>query len=220
MTTTTTITSTTLSNPTLNRVNPNKTQVLESSGKEITLILIGTNFAEGASVKLTKAGQSDIIGTVNSVSSDGTTINAKFTLPAKTQEGTIGYWAAVVTNPNSQSATLPHAFATSYAGVFFYPNQLSFHGLQSSATTSAARIVYNLSADTPIEVVIYDIREMKIVYRRKYASGQTGGSSGYNEIQWNGQTDFGHTIANGTYVLQIYSSRGEIIGQTYFVVKD
>ncbi len=67
--------------------------------------LAGTGFVSGATVKLTKTGETDIVGTSVSVKS-ATQITCSFDLAGKA----LGLWNVVVTNPNGLSGTLTNGF--------------------------------------------------------------------------------------------------------------
>jgi len=206
-------------NPVVNSVSPG-TRLLatETSG---AFSLTGFNFKPGATVILRKAGQPDITGGNVTVSADGTLANFSASLPGKSNTMAVGYWDIIVTNPDGGTYTLPKGFLFEYpeGQVFFYPSQFSTIGIRASDTSTQPRIAYTLSADKPVDVFVYDVRDMKVVFHRQFASGQTGGKFGYNEIFWNARSDFGGTLANGSYVLQAYT-RGVLIGQTYFTVKN
>jgi hypothetical protein len=136
-----------------------------------------------------------------------------------TDPGDIGDWMAVGVDSWGNTFTGgPIRIEPAEGFVGFYPTNVSSYALKASAAGSQPRIVYALSADKPIDIYVYDVRDLKVVYRRKYAAGQApGGAEGYNEILWDGKTDFGTLIPNGSYVLQLISE-GKMIGQTYFVV--
>lgn len=73
-------------------------------GTAVSVSIAGSNFASGASVRLTKSGQPDIIGT--SVTVVGSTqITATFNLTSVT-----GSWNVVVTNSDGSSDTLVNGF--------------------------------------------------------------------------------------------------------------
>jgi len=223
-TTTTTVTTTTTTvpstDPQIDSIS-NNIQLLASSGRSTSHILTGTNFASGATVKLVKAGQGEIAASNVLVSLDGKEISFSVQLPPRSDTGAIGYWNIVVTNPDASSTTLVNGFRVELpeGEIFFYPTELSFSALRASAAAGQARIAYTLSENKTVDIYIYDVREMRVIFHRKYASGQSGGALGYNEVLWDGRTDLGSTIANGSYVLQIVSG-GTVIGKTYFVVKD
>lgn len=88
--------------PTISGITPNS--ALNTGAVSIT-DLAGTGFQAGATVKLTKSGQSDIPATgVTSVSA--TRITCSFNLAGKAP----GQWNVVLTNPDLQSATLTDGF--------------------------------------------------------------------------------------------------------------
>ncbi len=88
--------------PTLTSITPDTG---DDSGTVSITDLIGTGFQSGASVKLRKAGQQDIVaGNVVVVSS--TKITCTFDLTGRMA----GLWNVMVTNPDNQSATLENAF--------------------------------------------------------------------------------------------------------------
>lgn len=88
--------------PTLGSITPN-------SGETDTVVgitnLAGSNFQNGATVKLTRVAQPDIVATgVNVVNANQITCNLDLT------GAVVGAWDVVVTNPDTQTATLPAAF--------------------------------------------------------------------------------------------------------------
>ncbi len=90
---------------------PTVTSVSPATGSNVetkSVTISGTNFVSGASVKLTKAGQTDIAATNVTVVS-ATSITCSFDLNGKTT----GNWNLVVSNSDSQSATLNDAFSIS-----------------------------------------------------------------------------------------------------------
>lgn len=84
--------------PTASAINP--TTGSNTAPLAITSIT-GTNFVSGATVRLTRAGQSDIVGTGFSFSGPTSLTGGAFDLTG-VQSGT---WNVVVTNPDLQSAT-------------------------------------------------------------------------------------------------------------------
>ena len=71
----------------------------------VSVILHGSGFKGGATVKLVSGG-SEIVGNPVSVAADGRTIAATFDLTGKTH----GLWDVVVTSPDGTSATLAQSF--------------------------------------------------------------------------------------------------------------
>ena len=74
--------------------------------------LAGTGFLAGATVKLTRTGETDISGTTVSVVSS-TQITCTFDLTGKV----VGAWNVVVTNPDNQSGTLANGFTINQATI-------------------------------------------------------------------------------------------------------
>ncbi len=67
----------------------------------VSMTISGTGFNAAATVKMTKAGQSDIAATNTVVAGDGKTITTKFDITGKS----IGTWKVVVTNPGPVSVS-------------------------------------------------------------------------------------------------------------------
>jgi len=83
-------------------------------GGTVWAVLYGLQFRDGLSVKLTRQGESDIIGTSVSVGSDGRSIGVVFNLSGLSVKAR-GGWDVVVTNPNGTSATLRQGFVVEAA---------------------------------------------------------------------------------------------------------
>jgi hypothetical protein len=94
--------------PTVASITPNSG--LNNDTVSITN-LAGSNFQSGATVKLTKSGQPDINAT-NVVVVSSSKITCDFNLTG----ATTGQWNVVVTNPDSQSGTLPNGFTVNASG--------------------------------------------------------------------------------------------------------
>ena len=71
--------------------------------------LAGSNFQTGATVKLTKAGETDIVATDVVVES-----TSKITCDFDLTGATVGQWDVVVTNPDTQSGTLTNGFTVKH----------------------------------------------------------------------------------------------------------
>lgn len=72
----------------------------------VTMRIFGSGFAEGAAVKLTRNGESEIVGTPIAVGERGTIITTTFELAGKVR----GVWDVVVTNPDGISIILSEGF--------------------------------------------------------------------------------------------------------------
>jgi hypothetical protein len=73
----------------------------------VTVQVYGGGFLQGASVKLSRSGFSDIVGIIPTVADSGTKISATFDLSRKAQ----GTWTIVTTHPSEGSATMPNSFS-------------------------------------------------------------------------------------------------------------
>ena len=90
---------------------PSVTSITPNTGENMDIVPVnisGTNFANGATVKLTMTGQNDIIATNVIVDSDNQILCYFDLMGAAT-----GAWHVVVTNPDAQSGTLPNGFTVS-----------------------------------------------------------------------------------------------------------
>ncbi|MBN3033716.1 MAG: putative Ig domain-containing protein [Candidatus Saganbacteria bacterium] len=88
---------------------PTVASITPNTGAQNTLVTIdnlaGTNFVSATTVKLTRAGQSDITATgVNAVSAN------KITCSFNLSGAQLGAWNVVATNPDGQSGTLTNGF--------------------------------------------------------------------------------------------------------------
>jgi hypothetical protein len=97
--------------------------------------LAGTNFISGATVKLRKTGNSDIVAT-NVVVQSATSITCTLPIPAGAQAGA---WDLVVTNPDSQSDT--------------YSNVFSVHGSTNPTTTTTTTTTTGSTGTVTVTVV-------------------------------------------------------------------
>jgi len=94
--------------PTVTSITPNSGYYTETVS--ITN-LAGSNFQLGATVKLTKSSESDINGTSVVVVND-----SRITCDFDLNGATVGQWNVVVTNPDSESGTLPNGFTVKAPG--------------------------------------------------------------------------------------------------------
>lgn len=65
-----------------------------------------------------------------------------------------------------------------------------------------ASIAYTLTKDAQITLYIHDIRGT-VLWKRTYEPFEEGGKAGYNEITWNGKSDFGEVVGNGIYIIKL-----------------
>ena len=156
----------------------------------------GSNFATGATVKLTMSGQSDIIANPVSVVPPSN-ISCRFDLTGKT----IGFWDVVVTNPDTLSGTLHQGFTIEEPSlkiigqVINYPNP--FNPLAQTTL-----IKYTLSKDANITIYIYTTSGERI-WQYSAPPGSQGGRAGQNEVVWNGITAFRGIASSGVYLVHV-----------------
>jgi hypothetical protein len=105
--TTTTTTTTTTGKPSIRKILPDS----GTAGTSVAVTdLAGQNFATGATVKLSKSGNPDIVAT-NVKVSGGTDITCSLPIPVTS---TPGAWDVIVTNPDGQFATYTNIFSVHY----------------------------------------------------------------------------------------------------------
>ena len=71
-----------------------------------TVTIIGEGISQNATVRLRRLGQNDIVGATILVSTDGSSLTARFNLTGQAQ----GAWDVVVTNADGTTTTLPGAY--------------------------------------------------------------------------------------------------------------
>ncbi len=77
-----------------------------------------------------------------------------------------------------------------------YPNPFESGG----GTTLA----YTLTVDSDVQIYIYSIKGT-VVFNKRIAAGTPGGTAGYNEVFWNGLSNFNEEIGTGIYIVKIAS---------------
>jgi len=195
-----------------------RVEILESSARSITARYSGSNFRADGTALLRAPGRADIPATTSRFV-DSETYEFTFTLPDSSHTEAGGFYNLIYTNTTDGSdLTVTNSVLLEIPGIFFYPNRVSVSAMRAASPPESARIAYTLSEDKPIRIFIYDVRQMRVIYHRTYASGAPGGRAGYNETPWDLVTDQGRPPGNGSYILQVYSD--DLIGQTYFVVID
>ncbi len=79
-------------------------------------------------------------------------------------------------------------------------------------------ITYTLANEKDVTIYIFD-STARVVWKSSYAKGTTGGSTGYNAVEWNGMSLFGSVVANGMYLLRVVETgTSNVIGKTSFGV--
>ena len=80
------------------------------------------------------------------------------------------------------------------------------------------KVSYTLTTDMDIAVYIFDITG-KLVSKREYINGITGGRAGYNEIAWDGKDIFGSKVENDIYLVRIVDKgTGKLLGRCKVMV--
>ncbi|GEM_PF-3779776 len=77
-------------------------------------------------------------------------------------------------------------------------------------------IAYELTAQGDVEVYVYNLLG-QVVWRNIYSRGFTGGSTGYNQISFNGVDAFNDKLAIGLYFVQIVHGKS-VLGTSKFLV--
>jgi hypothetical protein len=96
--------------------------------------------------------------------------------------------------------------------VYIYPNP---YNPNASGGTNA-RIGYQLNKDANTAIYLFNAVG-ELVYKREYATGTQGGKTGYNEVTWDGKSDFGSVVGNDIYFLRVVSD-GKPVGKTKIAV--
>jgi hypothetical protein len=179
-----------------------------TAGKTVTINdLKGSNFVSGATVALTKSGETSIDATDVSVSSS-TKITCKFVLPLSTKPGP---WNVVVTNPDKQSVTSANLFTV-------YKNPSETATATPTSTTSIVKIsdvlttklvTGNSAGYKEVEILGnnltagYSMRLLgpKTIDSNSYTSSYTGAKSTFNIPAG----------AAGTYYVKILDSNQTVL---------
>jgi hypothetical protein len=93
-----------------------------------------------------------------------------------------------------------------------YPNP--FRPLKGETTG----IAYTLAKDAQITLYIHDIRGT-VLYQRTFEPFEEGGRAGYNEVVWNGLSDFKEVLGNGIYIIKL-AHANKIVGRGKVTVLD
>jgi hypothetical protein len=95
------------------------------------------------------------------------------------------------------------------SAVMFYPNPFN-------PNNAAGVIAYQLNKDSDVSVYIFNAIG-RIIYKKNYLSGTTGGETGYNEVGWDGKDASGAVVGNDLYFVRLVSG-GKVIGKTKIAV--
>lgn len=101
------------------------------------------------------------------------------------------------------------------SGLINYPNPFS-------AGRESTKIVYTLTKDSNVTIMIYNLVG-DLVRKMEFSAGSEGGkglSSGYqNVITWDGRNNYGMLVANGMYICQITAQPSDGAGAGVEIVK-
>jgi len=164
----------------------------------VTVTLDGTALAEGSGLSIAAVGAS-----VDSLA---------ISLSAATISGLAdgSHTLTVSATDLTGAARSTSVTFTVYGSLSVIGTPMNYPNPFSPANGTSTTIRYNLTQDADIIFMIYDIVGNRI-YRWSYSAGATGGSSGQNEITWNGISDFGTRVGNGVYIYFILSG-AEVLG--------
>jgi len=183
-----------LTRPTIYSINP--TSAYNSSPVYVTIS--GMNFFSGAITKLSRIGQTPLLGESITVVNSGR-INCTFGITNKT----VGSWNVEVINPDGTICTLESGFA-----VLTPPKPVDVIGSPVNTPNpfnpdaGPTTIKYELNESSPIDLYIYNISGTRI-WENHYPPTVMGGKQGVNEVLWTGYNAFSEKIPNGIYIYQI-----------------
>ncbi len=115
----------------------------------VTMTIAGHNLGPGATVRLVRSGQPDLVGTGVVAAADGSQLTASFDLAG----AAVGAWDVGVVNPDAQVATLPAGFtiATTEAP------QLRVHIIGPPLIRANVRNAYDFVLENPGNVDALDV---------------------------------------------------------------
>lgn len=171
--------------------------------------LLGANFRAGASVRLLKAGEGDIIGA--NVVLTSTKITCQFDLNTRA----IGRWDVTVINDDGQQATLKEGFTVESPNLTVTKPVVSSQNPFNPAT-GPTTITYGLSQSANITIFVYNMRAER-VWQWTAAAGEPGGQVGDNQVVWDGLTAFKSFVGEGVYLVHVVSG-GKILTTTKIAV--
>jgi len=151
------------------------TSITPNSGYNNGLVnitnLAGTGFQSGATVKLTKSGQSDIVAT-NVVVVSSTKITCTFDLTGKAT----GQWNVVVTNPNGESATLTNGFTINDAASVTHDLALTAFSASPTTVSRGQTVTFSFTVKNNGNVSESDVTFRLLYGERVVGSPQSVGT--------------------------------------------
>jgi len=162
--------------------------------------IFGSNFVSGVIVRLTRPGYPDITGESVSLINSGR-IDCTFNITGMQP----GIWGVVVENPGGEIAVLQKGFTIGSTSkpVEIIGKPAAFPS-PMNPDKGPATIKYNLTQDAPVDLYLYNISGTRI-WEAHYPAGVSGGTTGTNQILWDGYNAFSQEVPNGIYVYQISS---------------
>jgi hypothetical protein len=162
--------------------------------------IYGSNFITGVTVRLTRPGYADISGESVALINSGR-IDCTFNITGMKP----GIWSVKVENPGGEIAVLLKGFTIgSTAKPVEIIGRPAAYPSPMNPDKGPATIKYNLSQEAPVDIYLYNISGARI-WEAHYPAGSAGGTTGTNQILWNGYNAFSGEVPNGIYVYQISS---------------
>ncbi|MCX5785470.1 MAG: T9SS type A sorting domain-containing protein [Elusimicrobia bacterium] len=157
------------------------------------ITVAGTGFASGATVKITKSGQTDInASNVTVVSANQITCTFNLTGAAA------GKWSVVVTIPGQSPVQLTDGFTVISDAMRDSPQVQVRNNLFDPASGGKTYVDTQLSASGRVSVKVYDLKG-RLVRTLFEGSRNTGDYSD----QWNGKNEEGKIVGSGIYLVRV-----------------
>jgi len=162
--------------------------------------IFGSNFITGVTVRLTRPGYAPISGESIALINSGR-IDCTFNITGMKP----GIWSVEVENPGGEIAILQRGFTI---GSTSKPVEVigrpAAYPSPMNPAQGPATIKYNLSQEAPVDLYLYNISGTRI-WEAHYPAGSAGGTTGTNQVLWDGYNAFSVEVPNGIYVYQISS---------------
>lgn len=194
--------------PTITSITPAK-GVNNETAAQVTLA--GTYFRSGASITLSKTGESDIIGE-SVVIKSAAKATCQFNLSGKN----VGVWDVNLTNDDSQKGTLSGGFKIEAPVLEVKKFEITAAPNPDYPSVKTTSIKYELTKDADIFIDIFNMRGEKIWSTTVPAGTSGGGIVGSNVVTWSGFTAFNTIASAGVYIVYITS---KVDGQTKLLSK-
>ena len=178
--------------PDLERLLPN---AVARTAPASTFSMLGEIFSSSMTAKLTKTGESDIVGTVVTTVNDQT-ITAVF----NTQNAPLGRWDLTVQNSDGQTSTLANALEINFAPGIVTRLDNVFRPLKGQKV----HFDVSLFNDGHLTMEIYTLDGRKL--RTLFDGDAVLGTTGYD---WDARTDDGNMVASGVYLVTFKGPRLE-----------